>query len=122
MSPLGPNPLAVLPVDPDAGRLDALRRRPPGDAQRAVAGELQVIFLTELLRAMRKTVPDGGLFPRSPARDVYEGMFDRTMAAALGRGDPLGLVARYGGPEGEPSRIPGGLPIQQWKASRGVKP
>lgn len=58
----------------------------------AAARELSTVFLTQLLGAMRKTVPDAGLFPRSEARTVYEGAFDRTMAEVLSQGDPFGLV------------------------------
>jgi len=82
---------ALLPlaaVDPEDGRIEALRRAPRG----ATAAELQVMFLTQLLRAMRRTVPEGDFLPRSPARTVYEGMFDRTLADALAARDPLGLV------------------------------
>jgi flagellar protein FlgJ len=99
----------VSPVDPvpglppvgapelDRGRLDALRRLAPGAAGRGEAArELEVVFLTELVRAMRRTVPESGLLPQSPARSVYEGVFDRAVAEAMAAGDPLGLVERLG--------------------------
>ena len=93
MSPLA----AVLPVgNPDQGRLDAIRRMPEGDARRAAAVELQVMFMTELLSAMRKTVPESDFLPRSPSRSIYEGTFDRAVAQAIAARDPLGLVERLG--------------------------
>ncbi|MCW5893730.1 MAG: rod-binding protein [bacterium] len=79
------------------GRLEALLGPGQGgtgrarDAQ-AAARELGTVFLTQLIGALRKTVPDAGLFPRSEARTVFEGAFDRTMAEVLGEGDPFGLV------------------------------
>ncbi len=104
MSPLeaaaGTLPLGA--VDVDGGRIDALRRSPPGaaGARRAAAGELQVMFLTQLMQAMRRTIPKSDLLPESPARSVYEGTFDRAVAGAMAARDPLGLVRTLGeGPD-----------------------
>jgi Rod binding domain-containing protein len=88
-------PSSVLGVDD--GSLDALRRRPES-ARPEAAKQVEVLFLTQLIRAMRKTVPENEFLPRSPARDVYEGAFDRTVAQAMAERDPLGLVDRLSGP------------------------
>ena len=87
-------------VDADLGRIDLLRRLPAARAGAAAAGELQVLFMTQLLAAMRKTIPEYDFLPTSPARSVYEGMFDRSVAEALAARDPLGLTARLTGPAG----------------------
>jgi Rod binding domain-containing protein len=90
---------ATLPVATDAttgARLDAIARGGSAGGRRAAAIELQSLFLTQLLRAMRATVPENDLLPRSPMRDAYEGMFDRSVAEALAAGDPLGLVRALG--------------------------
>jgi flagellar protein FlgJ len=84
-------------VDPDVGQLDALKRSAPGMARREAARQVEALFLTQLLKAMRRTVPENTFLPRSPARDVYEGMFDRSVAEAVSQGDPLGLIQRLGG-------------------------
>jgi len=90
---------AVLPVaaDPESGRLENLRRLPEAEARRAAAGEVEVMFLTQLMSAMRKTIPEDDFLPRSPARSVYEGTFDRAVAESIAARDPLGLVERLGG-------------------------
>lgn len=88
---------ALATADPTAGRIAALRRLPEGPARRAAAGELGVVFLTQLIAALRRTVPESGLLPRGPNRSVYEGMFDRSVAEALAAGDPLGLTRLLGG-------------------------
>ena len=95
---MSPAPLSMpLPVgDPDRGRLDAIRRMPEGAARQAAAVELEVMFMTELLSAMRKTVPENDFQPRSPARSIYEGTFDRAVAQAMAARDPLGLVETLG--------------------------
>jgi hypothetical protein len=82
--------------DVDAGRLDALRRLPPGAGRKAAAGELEVMFLTQLMQEMRKTIPKDDFLPESPARSVYEGAFDRSVANAMAQGDPLGIVKTFG--------------------------
>lgn len=56
-----------------------------------VARELETIFLTQLLQVMRKTVPQSDFLPKSAERDVYDGMFDRTVAEAMASQDPLGF-------------------------------
>ena len=96
--PVADAPLAAVTAasDGESGRLDAIRRLPAGKARAAAAGELEVVFLTQLLAAMRKTVPENDFLPRSPARNVYEGVFDRAVAEAVAQTDPLGLVRLMG--------------------------
>ena len=86
----------VVPVDLDDVRLRTLERQPAAKAGPAAAKELEVVFLTQLLRAMRKTIPENDLLPRAPARDVYDGVFDRSVAAAMAERDPLGIVRAMG--------------------------
>jgi hypothetical protein len=105
-APLPPWLTTGLTDAPDA-TLAALRRLPEGRAARAGATELEVTFLTQLLAAMRRTVPQSDYLPRSAARSVYEGAFDRAVAEAMAQGDPLGLVGRLGG-QGSGLKIPGG--------------
>ena len=91
-------PIAAAPplTDADDARLAALRRTPESAARAAAAKELEVLFLAQLLAAMRKTVPESDFLPRAPERSVYDGMFDRAVAEAMAAGDPLGLVPRLG--------------------------
>jgi Rod binding domain-containing protein len=89
--------LPALPIaDADQTRIEALRRMPPARAGKAAAAELQVVFMQQLLAAMRRTIPESDFLPRSPARSMYEGMFDHTVAEALAARDPFGLVGRLG--------------------------
>ena len=96
MSPLDPTmPGGMAGVASLAGGgpdLDALKRGRGADAQRAAARALEQTFFTQLLEAMRRTIPESGLFPRSPMRTTYEGMFDRSISEKLAQSDPLGLV------------------------------
>jgi flagellar protein FlgJ len=72
--------------------LEALKRDTGPAATRAAALALEQTFFTQLLDAMRRTIPDSGLFPRSAMRTTYEGMFDRSISEKLAESDPLGLV------------------------------
>ena len=63
------------------------------DGVAQAARQLEVTFLTQLLQAMRKTVPESDFLPKSPERDIYNGAFDTQAAEALAAQDPLGLVA-----------------------------
>jgi hypothetical protein len=93
------------------GRLDTIQRMDAERGRVAAARELQVAFFTQLIEALRRTLPEDSedsLLPRSPTRDVYDGLFDRELASMLVANDPLGLVARLGdGGEKEPGG-PGG--------------
>ena len=81
------------------GRLDTIQRMDAERGRLAAARELQVTFFTQLIEALRRTIPEDSedsLLPRSPTRDVYDGLFDRELANLLVAKDPLGLVARLG--------------------------
>ncbi len=90
--------LALPPAvyDPGGADLDALKRLPESQAPAAAAKELETVFLTDLLRALRRTVPEDDYLPRSPEREVLDGVFDRTVAERMAAGDPLGLVRVLG--------------------------
>lgn len=78
------------------GRVDAIRRMGGERAQEAAAREVQTGLFAQLIAAMRETLPESSLLPKSAGRDVYDGLFDREMANLLASNDPLGLVARLG--------------------------
>mgnify|MGYP000198849030 CR=1 FL=1 len=80
------DPIATFPAaspNPDEDRARALAAR-----------QLTVTLLMQLVAAMRKTVPESGAGPAPPGREVLEGTFDRALAEALARQDPLGLERR----------------------------
>lgn len=91
-------PIALPPVavDPEAGKLDAIRRAPEAQGRVKAIKELEVALFAQMLSAMRKTVPENDFLPRSPNRDVYDGAFDRSVAEKLAETDPLGLTRTLG--------------------------
>jgi len=92
------NPISVQGMSAmtgvSGGRVDAIRRMGGERAQEAAAREVQTALFAQLISAMRETLPESSLLPKSPARDVYDGLFDREMANLLASNDPLGLIRR----------------------------
>jgi len=52
----------------------------------------EAMFLRELLKEMRKTVPEEGMFPKSPATRQYEEMLDGVLAENMADGGQLGIA------------------------------
>lgn len=50
---------------------------------RQATRQLEGVFISQLYKAMRATVPEGGLLESSPGQDVFTAMFDEQMADAL---------------------------------------
>jgi flagellar protein FlgJ len=55
------------------------------------ASMLEEIFLRQLLKVMRKTVPEGGLLGKSVGKDIYTEMFDGALATEMARAGGIGL-------------------------------
>jgi murein DD-endopeptidase MepM/ murein hydrolase activator NlpD len=64
----------------------------PQDVQSA-ATELAGLFVTQMLQAMRRTVPKSGLFEESFAHDTYTSLFDQEIARHIAQREDLGLTA-----------------------------
>jgi Rod binding domain-containing protein len=69
----------------------------PGDAERdkrlrKACTEFESIFLYNLFKEMRRTVPKSSLMPSAPGKETYEMMFDQKVAEDLSkRGEGIGL-------------------------------
>ena len=84
--PAGPAPIALVaapPADANPANSEAIRH---------VARELEGLFLREVLRVMRETVPEGALMQGGLAGDIYSGMLDQELAARAGDTGGLGLA------------------------------
>ncbi|MBU6271938.1 MAG: flagellar assembly peptidoglycan hydrolase FlgJ [Betaproteobacteria bacterium] len=77
----------------DSRSLDALRRQASGDpraATRAAAGQVESLFMRQMLKAMRDATPKSGMWD-SNAQGTYADMFDQQLAQSLS-GRPGGLA------------------------------
>lgn len=53
--------------------------------------EFEAIFVMEMFKAMRKSVPEGGLFEKDIATEMYQEMIDTETAKAAASGKGIGL-------------------------------
>ena len=53
--------------------------------------EFESIFLSHLLKSMRKTVPGGGLFLNNNVGEIMKSMFDENLALEIAKGGGIGL-------------------------------
>ena len=54
--------------------------------------EFEALMLMEMLKSMRKSVPEGGLFEKDNATEIYRDMLDSETAKAVSRGKGLGIA------------------------------
>ena len=60
---------------------------------RKLAQQFEAGFVNQMIGAMRKTVPQGGLIPESGAERTFKTMLDNENAARIADADQLGLSA-----------------------------
>ncbi len=61
-------------------------------AVKKISAEFEAIMVQSMFKAMRKTVPEGGLFPKSNAEKIYEEMLDMELATQVSQKQSLGLA------------------------------
>ncbi len=57
-----------------------------------VSRQFEAIFVRQMLQAMRKTIPEGGILQRGLQMEIYENMFDDKVAAQISERNQLGLA------------------------------
>ena len=60
-------------------------------ALRKSCREFEAIYINEMYKTMRKTVPDSGLFEKDMANTLYQEMLDMEMAQQTAAGDGMGI-------------------------------
>lgn len=58
---------------------------------RKTCRDFEAVYINEMYKAMRKTVPDSGLFEKDTASELYKDMLDMEMAKATAAGKGLGI-------------------------------
>ncbi len=61
------------------------------ESLREASREFEAMLVMEMYKAMRKAVPESGLFEKSMATDLYKEMFDMEMAKQTASGEGIGL-------------------------------
>ena len=54
--------------------------------------EFETMFVMEMYKAMRKAIPDGGLFEKSNATEIFQGMLDLELAKETTKGNGMGIA------------------------------
>jgi len=78
------------------GIVGSVATKQPGPGENAAqlkkaCSEFEAIFLSQLTRAMRKTVPESGLLDSGLAGDIYRDMLDVEIAAQMARRGGVGI-------------------------------
>jgi Rod binding domain-containing protein len=81
------------PARRNEGKQSSVSSDAPQDKRlRKACTEFESIFLYNLFKEMRRTVPKAGLLPSAPGKDTYEMMFNQKVAEDLSkRGEGIGL-------------------------------
>jgi flagellar protein FlgJ len=58
---------------------------------RSSCRDFESIYINEMYKTMRKTVPDSGLFKKDMANTLYQEMLDMEMAKLTAAGDGMGI-------------------------------
>ncbi|WP_163339270.1 rod-binding protein [Desulfopila sp. IMCC35008] len=61
------------------------------ESLRESSRQFETIFVMEMYKAMRKAVPEGGLFEKSVATDTFQEMFDMEIAKQTAAGPGMGI-------------------------------
>ncbi len=93
---------SAYPLTIDAVLTDSLRkearvsmRGAPSKSPEAlnrVCQEMESLFINQLLKQMRRTIPKDGLFGKSNAEDMFTAMHDAELSRVVARGGGLGLA------------------------------
>lgn len=85
------DPRTILPSNDLQGKVDTKQAKEL-HALRQSCREFEAIYINEMYKSMRKTVPESGLFEKKGmAEDVYRDMLDMEMARQTASGDGMGI-------------------------------
>ncbi len=84
------DPRAVLSAGTPAA--DNIRQRQLAKLKESTR-ELEVTFINEMVKAMRKTVPEGELFKKNSAEKMFEEMQDKELSRTMSSNQNFGLAA-----------------------------
>ena len=76
-----PQPVAQVPPSSEDAKL------------RRAAQELEGVFVQELFKAMRETVPEGGIVDGGPGEEMFSSMMDQTISSEAASGWERGIGA-----------------------------
>lgn len=84
--------LLATGVAPARGEGPAAGARPKAADNAEAAGQVESLFAFQLLKAMRKTVPEDGLLSGGKGEDIARTLQDEMLADAIAKRGALGLA------------------------------
>ncbi len=57
-----------------------------------ISEEFEALLIQSMFKAMRRTIPEGGLFEKKTSHRIYEEMMDAEISKALARRRDLGIA------------------------------
>ncbi len=87
-------PIDTLPLlQPDTATTRTDRRgQLDQESLRRSCQDFEAIFIQSMFKSMRKSIPDGGLFEKDTAHEIYQDMLDGEVAKEISRQQSLGLA------------------------------
>ncbi|OAG28587.1 rod-binding protein [Thermodesulfatator autotrophicus] len=64
-------------------KLESLAKKDREAALRKACQEFEAVFLYQILKGLKKTIPEGGLVPKSFQREMYEDFFYQEVSRRL---------------------------------------
>lgn len=83
-------PSMPISAEPSIEMLSAQLRDATPESQAAIGEDFEGMFVSLLLKEMRRTLDGGGLFP-GDSSDAYGGLFDMYMGKELSKSGTLGI-------------------------------
>lgn len=84
------DPSLLLQQTPKTTDSKAADKQDP-EALRKTCQQFEAIFVQSMFKAMRATVPDGGLFPKGMAEEAFQDLMDMEVAKAAAEQGRMGL-------------------------------
>lgn len=85
------DPRTVISVSRQNQAINKAKQNDP-EALKKATQDFEAIFIQSMFKAMRKTIPEGGLFERDTAHEIYQDMMDAEVATEISRRQSLGLA------------------------------
>jgi flagellar protein FlgJ len=71
---------------------DTSRNQKDKESLKKSCQDFEAIFVQSLFKAMRKTVPEGGLFEKDNATEMFQDMLDQEIATKMSQKQSIGLA------------------------------
>ena len=95
------------------GAIEHGRFGPTKSSIQKVAREFEGLLINQLLKVMRKSIPDSGLLGGGSGKSIYQSMFDEQMAKSASEGQGFGLAEVISESLGVKNSTGAGLKIHQ---------